>query len=165
LRRCLQKDPKHRLRDIGDAMPLLEDSPAAVTHPVHRTRWIWPGVAALLLLAAGAMSMIYFRETPFARREPIRFQVPLPEGATFSPLSPFAISPNGRRLAFFAAGSDGITRLWVRALDALETKPLPGSETTDDSPPFWSPDSRYLVFGAGGKLKKIDFASEAIQTL
>ena len=165
LRRCLEKDPKHRLRDIGDAMPMLEGSPAMVVQPTRDTRWIWPGVAALSLIAACAVSVLYFRETPPARRELIRFQIPLPEGLTSSSRFPFAVSPDGRRLAFFAAGSDGVTRFWLRALDSLETKPVPGSETNDDSPPFWSPDSRYLVFGAGGKLKKIDLTSGAVQTL
>ena len=165
LRRCLAKDSKRRLRDIGDAMELLDDLPATVLRPAHGTRWIWPGIAVLSLIALVALSLIHFREKPAPPGELMRFQVPLPEGATISSRSTFAVSPDGRRLAFFAAGSDNVTRLWLRSLDSLEAKPLPGSETTATSPPFWSPDGRYIALEAGGKLRKIEIATGAIQTL
>jgi len=64
-----------------------------------------------------------------------------------------AISPDGRHVAFVAIGADAKVLLWVRSLDALESEPLPGTEGAVS--PFWSPDSRYLAFFSGGKLKKI----------
>jgi Tol biopolymer transport system component len=62
--------------------------------------------------------------------------------------SAFAVSPNGRHLAFSAAGSDGVVRLWVRALDSLEARPLLGTESKHIAPFFWSPDSRFIAWGA-----------------
>ncbi len=63
------------------------------------------------------------------------------------------ISPDGRRVAF-AAQIDGKQGLWLRELDGLGTRLLPGTEGADSW--FWSPDSRWLAFFAGDKLKKID---------
>jgi Tol biopolymer transport system component len=77
----------------------------------------------------------------------------------------FALSPDGRQLAFPATGSDGVSRLWIRSLDSLEARPLPGSESPAFPPFFWSPDSRYIAFDAGGKLKKIDVSGGGAETL
>src|SRR5262249_28162656 len=52
----------------------------------------------------------------------------------------------------------GKRRLWIRALDSLEVRPLLGSEIASVATPFWSPDSRYIAFAADGKLKKIALA-------
>ncbi len=64
-----------------------------------------------------------------------------------------AVSPDGRRVAF-SARVDGKYLLWVRDLDSLQTRMLPGTENPDN--PFWAPDSRQVAFGSGGKLMKID---------
>ena len=77
----------------------------------------------------------------------------------------FAVSPDGRQLAFLAAGSDGIQRIWIRSLHTLETRPLPGSESPVVAPFFWSPDSRYIAYGDGQKLKKIDISAGTAETL
>ena len=71
---------------------------------------------------------------------------------------------DGRRLAFSATGKGGgQSLLWVRALDSLEARALPGTENAIF--PFWSPDSRFLAFSAGGKLKKIEASGGPPQTL
>ena len=64
-----------------------------------------------------------------------------------------SISPDGRRVAFVARGSDGAIRLWLQTLGQSVTQPLSGTE--DASDPFWSPDGRFLGFFQGGKLKKM----------
>jgi Tol biopolymer transport system component len=83
-----------------------------------------------------------------------------PEKTTFSFVGggagPVAVSPDGRQLAFVASESGGKKGLWVRPLDSLLAKPLPG--TADATYPFWSPDSRFVGFFADGKLKKIEVA-------
>ncbi|HEV2063116.1 MAG TPA: hypothetical protein VGS00_01035, partial [Thermoanaerobaculia bacterium] len=73
------------------------------------------------------------------------------------------ISPDGRYLAFNATDSEGKSRIWVRALNALSAQALQGTEGT--TRPFWSPDSRFLAFFAEGKLKKIEVAGGPAQKI
>jgi Tol biopolymer transport system component len=87
----------------------------------------------------------------------------LPKDVTFSEATPparLALSPDGTRLAFAATGSDGVNRLYVRALDTLTAQPLTGTEGA--LAPFWSPDNRFIGYfsvggaiGTGTTLKKI----------
>jgi eukaryotic-like serine/threonine-protein kinase len=84
---------------------------------------------------------------------PVRFEVRLPAGTLN-----FTLSPNGRQLAFPAPGTDGRNQVWIRALDSLEPRPLAGTENVQGPPLFWSPDSRFIAFQAGNKLKKIDIS-------
>jgi Tol biopolymer transport system component len=164
LKRCLEKDPQKRLRDIGDAMALLEDAPAHTPAPVAAAPspsrlgmlgWI---TAALALVAAGVVSFIHFRETP-PIAETVRFKDALPENGSFTITGVSALSPDGRKLAFSAAGADGVPRIFLRSMDSLTAQPLPGSETAPVVIAlFWSPDSRYIGFQGEGKLKKIDTA-------
>jgi Tol biopolymer transport system component/predicted Ser/Thr protein kinase len=160
LRECLEKDPKQRLRDIGDARRLLEDEPQdPVTAPSRsRLGWVAWAVASMLALALG---VTYFGRTP-ERPRVLKLSVLPPEKATFSTTGVPAVSPDGRRLAF-AATVDGKTSLWVRDLDSLTARPLAGTEGT--GLPFWSPDSRFIAFFAGGKLKKIDVSGGPALTL
>jgi Tol biopolymer transport system component len=74
-----------------------------------------------------------------------------------------AISPDGKLLAFAATDEKGMTLLWVRSLDSLAAAPLSG--TVGAAFPFWSPDSRYIGFGADGGLKKIAAVGGPVQTL
>ena len=69
-------------------------------------------------------------------------------------MSPLAVSPDGHRIAIVAMGADGKSQLWVRSLDTLAAQALAGTEGAFQ--PFWSPDSRFIGFFAGGKLKKIE---------
>ena len=66
----------------------------------------------------------------------------------------FALSPDGRRIAFVARGSDGQRSLFGAVARGLSAAALPGTEGA--AAPFWSPDGRFLGFFADGKLKKID---------
>jgi Tol biopolymer transport system component len=90
----------------------------------------------------------------------VRFQIPLPIG-----VRSFSLSPNGRLLAFIAPGLDGRNLIWIRALDALEARPLPSTEDVFTPPVFWSPDRRFIAFQTGGKLKKIDVSGGPSQTI
>src|SRR5207247_10641234 len=70
----------------------------------------------------------------------------------------------GQSLAFIASSAGGNTTLWVRSLDSLQARQLPGTE--GGVQPFWSPDSRFIGFSVGGgKLKKIDVSGGTPQTL
>ena len=165
LRRCLQKDPKDRLHDIADAALLLEESPLDAA-PVSITNRAVPWTLA----AAGALTTAVALWAPWRTAplppEPIRTQVQLPDNVNTAGRN-FTLSTDGRKLAFSAVGSDGVPRVWIRFMDSLEVRPLPGTETTPNAPPFfWSPDSRFVAYSATeGKLKKVDLVGSPPQTL
>jgi len=152
LKSCLEKDPKKRLRDIGDASRLLEDAPLPTIAPVP----VGGGIVRLLPWAVAAVAVLTLAFVSYSRStaEPprvLKMSVLPPEKAALPPDGIPAISPDGRQVAF-AAAVDGKAGLWVRDLGALEARMLPGTEGA--SLPFWSPDSRSLGFFANGKLKR-----------
>jgi Tol biopolymer transport system component len=158
LRRCLEKDPRRRLRDIGEARVAIEDvlsgtateepTPVAAT-PAPSRRGFLPWIAAgLLLVALAALAWVHFREGPPAERS-LRFPMPLPAKAQLQSL---AVSPDGRHVAI-AVRQETTTKLWIHSLDALEPRELAAAEGA--TYPFWSPDSRYIGFFAHGKLQKM----------
>ena len=163
LRACLQKDPRNRLQAIGDWRLLLEEtsgteSPARTGGPPHIVNKAVMAAAVVFALAAVGVSAVHFREKPPVAY-PTRFQIPLPDKGDFGGY--VAVSPDGHKLAFPTTGADG--GLWVRDLDSLELRLLPGTQNA--IAPFWSPDSRFIAFGAGSQLKKVDVAGGPPQTL
>ena len=158
---CLKKDPKQRLHDIADAKLLLEDAPEAAS--VQSSKWPWALAAAFAVVAVALLLIVmHLREKPPRAAEPVRFQIPPPGKAHFG--RHMSLSPDGQRLAFDVPGPDGRSLLWIRSLDALEWRPLPGTESVIGQP-FWSPDSRFLAFGADNKLKKIEVSGGLPQVL
>jgi eukaryotic-like serine/threonine-protein kinase len=112
-------------------------------------------VAAVLALGLGFLG--YRHGTEEAPRV-LKVFVPLPERATRS--SPFslifsAVSPDGKSIAF-EASVEGKDQIWVRDLNSLTARPLPGTEGGEV--PFWSPDSRWIGFISGGKVKTMEVA-------
>jgi hypothetical protein len=152
LRSCLEKNPRRRLRDIGDAWRLLDDTPPSMQAPAQSSL-VWSAVALFAILAVLAFWAPWRASAP--NREPMRFQILTPDKTS---VGRFAVSPDGRWIAFAGRGADGVLRLWVRAVNSLEMHALRGTEGVDPVPPFWSPDSRFIVFGAARKLKKIDIS-------
>ena len=174
LRRCLTKDHKLRLRDIGEARIALSPDSAAEDLPVRPGKRRVSAIAAILGLVALASVVavaVYGppRSKATAQPPPVRFPVPPPEGTSFS-LNPgrtfFALSPDGLQLAFVtgpAPGSTGRNRVWLRALDDLSAKAQRGTEGATSV--FWSPDGRKLAFFADKKLKRIDLQDGAVLTI
>jgi len=166
LLRCLRKDRRERLRDIGDARieitdaqnaPAL-DSAAAAAPPASRLkeRIAWAALA-LVSLVAGITGVRYLKP-PEAAREMF---VDIATGPSYT-ASSMAISPNGEKIAYVAE-FQGHSQLWVRSLDSSEAKPLAGTNLATF--PFWSPDSRSIGFFADAKLKKIDIERTTVQVL
>jgi Tol biopolymer transport system component len=162
---CLQKDPRKRLRDIGDAMTLLEVGQAfSLPEPVHAASAafrISVGAAALVTLLLAALAFIHFSEKPPAR-EVVRFQIPAPEKSALSPA--VIVSPDGRKLAFIATGPDNRRHVWIRPLDSLDAR-IVADVSGGSIFPFWSPDSSSLGFWTQGQLKKVEASGGSPQTL
>jgi Tol biopolymer transport system component len=165
IERCLAKDPEERYAstlDLARDLTHLRDHMSEVSAesaPVilaRRLGWFGPALAAGLLLAAALGIFMVFR----LRHEPapvqaLRFAVAVPTGTTYAPSEvsrAFSISPDGTRLVIEALFK-GHRRLFMRPLDSEEAVELEGS--LDATSHFWSPDSRFIAFYAGGKLKKI----------
>jgi serine/threonine protein kinase len=147
VRTCLEKDPEKRwqsARDVKHALRWMA-AEAPPSSPARSVRG-WQGLA--VVMAAIAVGLGAWILQPSAPGAPGRFEAPLPDNVTLSDVS---VSPDGRQLAFTAAGPGG---LWVRDLDALEWRRLPGTEGA--SAPFWSPDSRSVAFIVDNTLKRID---------
>src|SRR5262249_48699973 len=154
-----------RLHAIADARWEIENilrSPSAVTasdaRPARIPRLAW-FLMASTLVAFISVAIVYFYEKAAAVAPEMRLEINTPP--TPSPLE-FALSPDGRYIVFVASG-DGPQRLWLRALDKTEARPLPGTEGADY--PFWSPDSQSVAFYTTGKLKRIEIAGGAPQIL
>lgn len=160
---CLEKDPKNRLRDIGDVWHLLEAEPT-VSAAAQRARPLPWLITAALAIGLGAALWAPWRATPPAPR-PLRFQIYPPEKTTFAGAvdNPGVISPDGRQVAFTAYGQDGRSRIWIRDLDGINARVL--NDTEEAGNLFWSPDGRFLGFRSGSELKKVAVAGGPTQTL
>ena len=172
LMRCLDRDVKTRLRDIGEARVALQRYLASPTS--ENSSWTaasaqrqqplgWMVATAALAVAAGALSLVAYQHTREAPPRVTEFLVAPPENGKFDMrVGPPAISPDGRRIVF-SATVDGKRALWMRDLESSALRELPGADNANL--PFWSPDSRYLGFIAGGQVKKIDIAGGPAQTV
>jgi Tol biopolymer transport system component len=178
LQRCLDKDPKRRFHDVGDARFELEEgwrsreaeagvsahTPAPVSETSRRVLVPW-AVAAFAVVVAVGFAFAYLR-SPSIRPHAVRSYI-LPPGKTSFVLNGATggavLSPDGSRLVFSATDDAGKTLLWVRPLDSLTAQPLEGTDGA--SYPFWSPDSRFVGFFTSGKLKKIDTSGGPAQSL
>src|SRR5260370_28639119 len=94
LKSCLEKDPKHRLRDIADAWRLLEDAPL---QPVARTRLPWVVTGAFAIVAAIALWAPWRGAIPLLEQPPVRLDLDLgPDVSLGSSTGPAVIlSPDG----------------------------------------------------------------------
>ena len=170
IRRCLAKDPEERwqtARDLALELKWIAEasSKAGVPSPLaaHRGISLWLGwsVGTICFLSAVAFAAVLWTRAPLPVQV-VRSSLLPPANSSFLPYN-FAVSPDGRQLAFVALGPDGKTTLWVRALSGSGAQQLNGTEGA--SFPFWSPDSRQIGFFADRRLKTLDVASSAVQVL
>ena len=150
LRRCLQKDPNKRLRDIGDVKLDLEEVlsnpnevsalPVAPAEPRTKLRVMVPWLVAAVVLTAIIVGAAVWRLKPREPRPIARFSCILPEDLTLiSGIQAIAISPDGGR--FVCATNKG---LYLRSMDQLQGNVIPGTEGGVGTPIF-SPDGKHLL--------------------
>jgi len=168
LRRSLEKDPVNRWRsahDLGAALECVNavDTTIVPAPPQKPSGHTLPWALVVVLAAiAVALGFIAYRHASEEQPRVLRVSILPPEKTVLSPGGVPALSPDGRRVAF-AATSGGTTSLWIRDLDSLTTRELPGTEGA--SLPFWSPDGKSLGFFAGGNLKRTDATGGSVLTL
>ena len=163
LRRCLQKDPARRLRDIGDLRleleEILENPGDALRQTVvsvesrTKLRMILPWVMTAVMFTAIIAGVAVWRLNPPEPKGIIRYEYELPEGQQFSYLGyqVLAVSPDGRKLVYSTEKG-----LYSHSLDNLEAKLITGTEESVFNP-FFSPDGKWIGYCSltDGKLKKI----------
>lgn len=151
--RCLEKDPRRRLRDIGDARMELDTREAAVAPSSGSKRFVAIGVA--LGLSAGILgSLLLLRSSSNdVRAPPTRFTVVLPPTQDVGPGSSVvdvALSPDGRTLAFRASN-----QLFVRRMGEVDAVPLAGTESPSSAGPVFSPEGEWLAYRDRRELRKV----------
>lgn len=171
---CLAKDPDERWQNAGDLMRALKGIESVSRQQAgsgsgRATAWgsrrLWLGLAAGVMAASAAFGALFLLRAPAAPSVVTRTSILLPEGLRFPVAAAvggagrFAISPDGRQLAFVATDPRGNQMLWLRPLDALTARLLPGTDGATS--PFWAPDSRTVGFFAAGQLKTISIDGAA----
>ncbi len=169
LRRCLEKDPTRRVRDIGDVRLELEDSysiesseQARDPHLVAARRHprLWVATAAIGLVLGAAIGAWWGLRSGIVPAVQPAMHLPVDLGSDVSITGPVLISPNGERLVFLSNG-----RLVSRRLDQTVSLPLAGTEGADSTNVFFSPDSLSVAFEVGGNLKRVDLDGGPVMTI
>jgi serine/threonine protein kinase len=185
LQRCLEKEPRKRLQAIGEARITLEkclanplgtetSSDAATTAEAQfvaeswKRRAIWSALGAFALGAVLMLGLfgLFRAQHPPTEARVIRAQIKPTVSSSYqfeSWSSGFALSPDGRWVTYVAKSTEGRPVLWLRAINAIEDKPLQGTEKAEY--PFWSPDSRFIGFFADSKLKKMEIVGSSVSVI
>jgi Tol biopolymer transport system component len=168
--KCLAKNPDDRwqsAKDLHDELQWIADGGAQSGIPtpsrrglLNSVRLSWSVAAVCLLAMVALAAATYLRRTPADERVyRTTILAPLNRDSNINSAAFLALSPDGRRIAFAGLDPDGRKLLYVRSVDGLTARSLPGSDGA--AAPFWSPDSRFVAFIADNKLKKIDASGGA----
>jgi serine/threonine protein kinase/Tol biopolymer transport system component len=173
LKRCLDRDVKTRLRDIGEARVAIArylanpESAAEVASnlkPAPRP-WDWIAAAAVFTIAAIGVGGWIWLHQPTPDTHSLRYTFEAPPETRFAETAfGAAVSPDGRLLVFAALrpGSN-FPSLWLRPMDSLAARELPGTESGNGV--FWSPDSKSIGFAAQNQLKRVNVLGGSPQVL
>jgi len=166
IRKCLAKDPEERwqnVRDLRDELKWIAGESSQRDTPVtaaaglkHGTLLQW-ALIAILAAALLGVAAVHFLERSVPDPSRVVFTVARPS-ARFPFFAAPELAPDGKRLVFPGPTADGRMVLWLRALDSVTPRPLPGTENEGTPTPFWSPDGQSLAFFADRKLKRIDLS-------
>jgi Tol biopolymer transport system component len=173
LLRCLVKDPKQRLRDIGEARLRIQEemsgvpqAPGAAAESTGASRRRTPvlPVALIALVAAAVGAGAGYRLRAPDEPAMLRATLTFPDGMTLDGDNlGLALSPDGRTVAMAAAAKGEPQRIWLRRLDQIDATRIEGTDGA--SYPFWSPDGRSLGFFADRKLKRVPVAGGVVQSI
>jgi len=167
---CLAKEPEDRFQTAHDVKLQLQwiaeggsqaGAPAVVVSRRKTREKIAWALSGLLAAAVALLAVGYVRRAPVPET-PVRFPLVMPDA--LSVVEAPRISPDGRLLAFSARNAEGRSQIWIRALESLDPRPVPGTDGASFRP-IWSPDSRHIAFVAEGKLKKVDIAGAPPQAI
>lgn len=165
---CLNKLPAERWQnaaDLAKQLQWLEASRTATDRPPfprrRRRAMTWLAWTAVVAAAALSIQRVASQRQPTDDRLAYRFAVPAPAGTAYEQL--FAISPDGRRLAFTATDAAGQRSLWIRSLEGLTAQRVAGTDGA--LYPFWSPDGGSVAFFADLKLKIVELATGGVRIL
>ncbi len=160
---CLAQDPDDRWQSAKDIRKALDLAASQVPAPVAAKQskagligWIAAGVFAI---ASGALAYMHAQQKP-PESPVVRFTIPPPVKHGYGLPT---ISPDGRRIAFTAAESQGKLSLWVRDLNSTAPKALAGTEGSEFT--TWSPDGRYVAFTSQTQLKKVNVDTGIIEPI
>jgi eukaryotic-like serine/threonine-protein kinase len=170
---CLEKDPDDRMQTAHDVklqLKWIAEGGSEVAPPSTATLggipWLWVLILGVgtLLLGATIASLATWNLKPEPPRPVSRSVITLPPGQRLGGLDQpaVALSPDGTRLAYVATQA-GTQQLYLRAMDSLEARPIPGTEGATG--PFFSPDGQWLGFFADQKLKKVSVSGGSALTL
>jgi Tol biopolymer transport system component len=180
LQRCLDRDVKQRLRDIGEARVAVSSIEAGVPDPAIDLQWTGVSgsqsaapaagrgsrspserLAWLLccVLAVGGLALAIWSRTSKPAEQTMYFSAPFAFDAR-----DIAVAPNGHTVAVVGyRESAWRTVIWLYEVGSQDARIL--ADTEGANFPFWSPDGRFLAFFADGKLKRMDVAGGPVQTL
>jgi serine/threonine protein kinase/Tol biopolymer transport system component len=157
LHRCLAKDKRDRLRDIGDARLELEstEDTLSASRAAPQRRRVHQVLAAIAVVSILAIVFIALWPRPSIQQPVRRFEIPL-KGSEVLFSNTGAISPDGTALAFVIDGA-----LWVRSMDAIEARKI--ADQVISMQPFWSPDSLWVGFAQGQSVMRAAVAGGQIE--
>src|SRR5262249_9053749 len=169
MRRCLEKETKRRLRDMGDVSIEIGDALNEHQNPVSAaprgptragvrlSSWLFGSLALILVIAAAGWRFSSLSTSSAHQR--VSFVIPPPPGVKWGllPIEPSPVaSPDGRQIAFVSGSSPGTRSVWIHSIDSGVAHQLTGIQDAVNDALFWSPDSTTLAYCAAGQLKTIE---------